>query len=241
MAFATTMGGEMGSDLGLGLGPEDYKKLFDQMQSWEGEGWSKFFVKITWGLASGYAGSFLINSSKARLFKVKSYMDADFDVRIDKNSVKAFTKDGIEIGDVLDDGLVKGKYSKRTFDPLKAGGVIKKLDWKNAVIDNNGLKIIKKHLSRFGASSQNSKAIKRIEDIIDGKIEVTAYDKRFYTHELREYERYQKLGIGDGVNDPDAWNHAHSATLEDYSINETKSPVYHPDTEPTIDDLLNEY
>ncbi|NJO03642.1 MAG: S-type pyocin domain-containing protein [Bacteroidia bacterium] len=145
------------------------------------------------------------------------------------------------MGDILESGLVKGKFSGRSFDPSKAGGPIQRLDWKSVKIEQRGIEIVKKHLSRFGKSSQNEKAVKRLEDILTGKTNITDYDKRFYTHELREYERYQALGIPDNVNDSKTWENAHSATLEDYQIHETKTPVYHPDTEPTIDDLLNEY
>ena len=72
--------------------------------------------------------------------------------------------------------------------------------------------------------------LERLEAIERGELEITDYDKRFYTHEIREYERYKNLGIEDGV-DPgyDVWNDVHTATLEDYKINEIEQPLYHPD------------
>ena len=161
--------------------------------------------------------------------------------KVAKGGVSKYGQKLDEIGEILEGGLVKGKYSKRTFDPNLAGGKILDMDYKTVTITKEGIETVKRHLSRFGKSSQNEKAIKRLEDILEGKTSVTDYDKKFYTHELREYDRYQEIGIPDGVHDSKVWENAHSATLEDYRIHETQNSVYHPDTEPTIDDLLNEY
>ncbi|RZK16152.1 MAG: pyocin [Hymenobacter sp.] len=72
--------------------------------------------------------------------------------------------------------------------------------------------------------------ITRLAQIAAGKLSSTDFDKRYYTHELREYERYRALGVPDG-SDPgyEVWNDAHSATLEDYQLNERVQPLYHPD------------
>ena len=61
--------------------------------------------------------------------------------------------------------------------------------------------------------------IARLQQIEQGKLTATDWDKRFYTHELREYERYHALGIADGM-DPgrEVWNNAHTATLEDFGL-----------------------
>jgi hypothetical protein len=40
----------------------------------------------------------------------------------------------------------------------------------------------------------------RLEKILHGSIEATDTDKRFYTHEIRELERYRRLGIADNIN-----------------------------------------
>ena len=40
--------------------------------------------------------------------------------------------------------------------------------------------------------------IERLEKIIKGEMKPTDTDKRFYTHEIRELERYRNLGIKDG-------------------------------------------
>jgi hypothetical protein len=88
---------------------------------------------------------------------------------------------------------------------------------------------VKLHISRFGDSSDNQVMIERLEKIITGDIEATDVDKRFYTHEIRELERYRRLGIPDGVEPNDrgeTWNNTHSAALEDYRINEVAQPLY---------------
>jgi len=57
---------------------------------------------------------------------------------------------------------------------------------------------------------------------------------RFYTHELRELDRYRNQGIPDDV-DPgyDDWNDMHTATLEDFGLSDldsnNNSVLYHPD------------
>jgi hypothetical protein len=63
----------------------------------------------------------------------------------------------------------------------------------------------------------------RLRRIADGKIESTQHDLNFYTHEMRESERYSNLGWECGQpSHPDAayelWNNAHTATLEDYGL-----------------------
>lgn len=65
-----------------------------------------------------------------------------------------------------------------------------------------------------------------------GEIKATDIDKRFYTHEIRELERYRNLGIKDREvpnNIDEVWNNTHTATLEDYNINERTQPLYTPE------------
>lgn len=64
-------------------------------------------------------------------------------------------------------------------------------------------------------------------------------DLRFYTHELRKYLRYKKLGYSIGQpSDPDQaydlWNNAHTATLEDYGLKEGFGVLFHPSVEDMI-------
>ncbi|HCR1105465.1 TPA: S-type pyocin domain-containing protein [Klebsiella aerogenes] len=132
------------------------------------------------------------------------------------------------------DTNAKGKYSGREFNTDKAGGPVKNLDWSGAVIDSAGLDKVKIHTARFGVSPENAVMIERLEKIIKGEMKPTDTDKRFYTHELRELERYRNLGIKDGEvpkNYAEVWNNTHTATLEDYKINERTQPLYTPEAE----------
>ncbi|MBC8954504.1 Hcp family T6SS protein CtsH2 [Xenorhabdus sp. PB62.4] len=126
-------------------------------------------------------------------------------------------------------GTEKGKYSGRTYDPDKAGGPIQDLDWRNVEITQEGLDKVKLHTSRFEESIDNTIMIERLEKILSGEILTTDYDRRYYTHEIRELERYRVVGVPDGVHDEDIWNHAHAATLEDYKIHERTYPLYTPE------------
>jgi len=134
----------------------------------------------------------------------------------------------------LGKGSIIGKYSKRPFNPENAGGPILKLKWTKAKITKEGIEIVKKHLSRYGPVPANEKMLKRLEKIERKEIEITDWDKRFYTHELREYERYQSIGIKDGeLTDYDLYNDLHTATLEDFKLSEFDKNgmdnIYHPD------------
>jgi hypothetical protein len=125
-----------------------------------------------------------------------------------------------------------GKYSGRKFNTDKAGGPIEDLDWKNAKIDRAGIDKVKLHTVRFGEDSGNKIIIDRLEKILKGELAVTDTDKRFYTHEIRELERYRNLGVKDGEvpkNKDEVWNNAHTATLEDYKLNSDESLFYTPE------------
>jgi hypothetical protein len=123
----------------------------------------------------------------------------------------------------------RGHASGREFDPESAGGPIQQLDAGEARITNEGIQEATAHLQRFTgggpleASEQGM--LDRLTSIAAGDIEPTPYDLNFYTHELDEAGRYAQLGLGpeSGVDlgRPemyDAWNHVHTAALEDYGI-----------------------
>ncbi|HEY8936092.1 MAG TPA: hypothetical protein VIM65_12760 [Cyclobacteriaceae bacterium] len=78
--------------------------------------------------------------------------------------------------------------------PNMAGGAIAKLGWQTAKIEKAGIDNVKKHLSRLEPDDWNAAMIKRLEDIEAGKLQPTDFDKRFYTHELNEFNRYKELG-----------------------------------------------
>jgi hypothetical protein len=126
----------------------------------------------------------------------------------------------------------KGKYSGRDYNTDKAGGPIQNLDWKDAKIDRAGVDKVKLHAGRFGESPENKIMIERLEKILKGELQATDTDKRFYTHEIRELERYRNLGVKDGEvpeNDAEVWNNTHTATLEDYKLSSDESLLYTPD------------
>jgi uncharacterized membrane protein YqiK len=58
---------------------------------------------------------------------------------------------------------------------------------------------------------------------------VTDTDLRYYTHEIRELDRYRAFGYSDSASPSDEsqiWNNAHTATLEDYKLGSELSLLY---------------
>ncbi|MBJ2303322.1 MULTISPECIES: S-type pyocin domain-containing protein [Pseudomonas] len=126
----------------------------------------------------------------------------------------------------------KGEHSGRMYNPDKAGGPIQSLDWTTAAVTQEGIDLVKLHTSRFDPSDANVVMIDRLEKILTGELAITDVDKRFYTHEIRELERYRALGIADGVkpNDDGAtWNNTHAATLEDFKLKDADELLYTPE------------
>ncbi|WP_223545983.1 S-type pyocin domain-containing protein [Pseudomonas sp. A-B-19] len=125
----------------------------------------------------------------------------------------------------------RGKYSGRLFNPAKAGGPILDLDWTSATVTQAGIDLIKLHTGRFRSSDANAIMIDRLKKILLGELVITDVDKRFYTHEIRELERFRALGVADGVNSDDGvvWNNTHAATLEDYKVKDAFELLYTPD------------
>ncbi|MNM63883.1 Pyocin-S2 [compost metagenome] len=126
----------------------------------------------------------------------------------------------------------RGKYSGRFFNPAKAGGPILDLDWASATVTQAGIDLVKLHTGRFRPSDANAIMIDRLKKILLGKLVITDVDKRFYTHEIRELERFRALGVVDGVDPNDdgvIWNNTHAATLEDYKVKDAFELLYTPD------------
>jgi hypothetical protein len=122
--------------------------------------------------------------------------------------------------------IEKGSISGRPFDPSKAGGKILNLSYTKVKITNKGINIVKAHVCRFNPIGDDErKMVERLIKIAAGELLAEPVDKRFYSHELREYLRYKKLGFQTGQpNNPDEayelWNNVHTATLEDYRLKE---------------------
>ncbi|WP_224790773.1 S-type pyocin domain-containing protein [Pseudomonas fluorescens] len=125
--------------------------------------------------------------------------------------------------------IVEGEHSGRDFNPEEAGGPILKLEWKIATAAREGTDVVILHTSKFPSSNANKVMIDRLERILSGELEMTDTDKRFYTHEIREFERFRALGYSD-TETPDisspAWNNVHTATLEDYKLKDDPTLLY---------------
>ncbi|MEJ8294381.1 RHS repeat-associated core domain-containing protein [Delftia tsuruhatensis] len=126
--------------------------------------------------------------------------------------------------------------SGRNFEPENAGGVVRELNTNRVKVTERGIGVVEKHLARFGQDDSNDFMISRLKSISNGKIPAEQVDLNFYTHELREYVRYRRLGWEKGVPSSSdeayrLWNNTHTATLEDYGLNEKMipNPLYHKD------------
>lgn len=125
-----------------------------------------------------------------------------------------------------------GTFSGRPFNPEKAGGPIERLDWRDATFSRAGVDLVKLHISRFEPSDANNIMIDRLEKILQGESQATDTDKRFYTHEIRELERFRALGLPDRIRPEDrgeTWNNTHTATLEDYQLTSAFELLYTPE------------
>jgi RHS repeat-associated protein len=134
-------------------------------------------------------------------------------------------------------GSHSGTSSGRPFSPDEVGLPIssKPLSTDGVVITNQGVDKVEQHLARFGSDPQNEAQLRRLRDIASGVLKATQADLNNYTHELREYLRYKRLGYQTGVpSNPDEanrlWNNAHTATLEEYNLKEGFGILYHSST-----------
>lgn len=170
------------------------------------------------------------------LKKVEEYISNGFIITKSNEDLILSQSDGIILGrldpnDVYfpNEMRVLGSFSKRHFDPTDMGGLIIKKSWKDATITQTGIDDIKVHLSRFeDFEGNNAFMIDRLQQIKNGQIPISDFDKRFYTHELEEFSRYKAKGIANGTNNENFYYNAHTASLEVFSINEISSPIYHP-------------
>ncbi|MBU6956614.1 S-type pyocin domain-containing protein [Pseudomonas sp. CVAP len=128
--------------------------------------------------------------------------------------------------------IVEGEHSGRDFNPEQTGGPVLEMEWRSATASQAGVNMVNLHTSRFLPSDANKVMIDRLERILKGELEITDTDKRFYTHEIRELERFRALGYGD-TEMPDAdssvWNNVHTATLEDFKLKDDPTLLYTPD------------
>ena len=133
--------------------------------------------------------------------------------------------------------IEKGATSGRPFNPSKAGGKILNLSYQNVKITDKGVGLVEAHVRRFNPVGEAElRMVERLRGIATQTLVAEPVDLRFYTHELREYLRYKKLGYPTGQPaDPDQayelWNNAHTATLEDYKLKEGFGVLFHPSVE----------
>jgi hypothetical protein len=131
----------------------------------------------------------------------------------------------------------KGATSGRPFNSSKAGGKILNLSYQNVKITDQGVVLVEAHVRRFNPVGEAElRMVERLRSIATETLVAEPVDLRFYTHELREYLRYKKLGYptGQPTNPDDAyelWNNAHTATLEDYKLKEGFGVLFHPSVE----------
>jgi Pre-toxin TG len=129
----------------------------------------------------------------------------------------------------------RGAASGRVFDETAAGIPVRDLAGTQSKIKitHHAVDVVESHVSRFGPDAANQHMIQRLRNIASGKMVATQVDRNFYSHELREFTRYRKLGWKTGVptnNELKAalWNNTHTATLEDYRLSSKLSELYTP-------------
>ena len=128
--------------------------------------------------------------------------------------------------------IIEGEHSGRDFNPEQTGGPTLDMKWEPAIVSQEGANIVTLHTSKFLQSDANKVMIDRLNRILRGDLEATDTDKRFYTHEIREFERFKALGYGDTeMPDPHSpvWNNVHTATLEDFKLKDDPSLLYTPE------------
>jgi len=169
----------------------------------------------------------------------------------DINALNSLGIDGLEIlevnGQVIAkiDGLeimVEGGYpgteygiaSNRWFinHPQFTGDIIRPLTYHDVSITHQGIDIVEVHLNRFGQDEANDIMVNRLRQIANGTLKPDNTDLKFYTHELREYERWVLMGWDTvGPVNPNEfanlWNNTHAATLEDYNLTANWEDLYH--------------
>src|SRR5262249_28225891 len=149
----------------------------------------------------------------------------------------------VEVVSKLPPGEEIGAASGRRYAPGKAGGAVRELDYSKIKFTGKGVDVVDAHVRRFEGGGESELAmVDRLRRIARGELAPTDFDRRFYTHELRESVRYRALGLGG--NAPlehlpiEVWNNLHTATLEDYRIAERlpdgRRALFHPDIAETI-------
>jgi hypothetical protein len=160
---------------------------------------------------------------------------------------------GIKIANAIETGALTAKIQKGLkapkgargplsawdgFDEALAGGPVRELTTNRIKVTGRGIDVVEHHIGRFGPDKANSVMVDRLRRIANGELTATAPDLNFYSHELREFVRYRRLGWKTSVpSDVDAmtdlWRQTHTGSLLDYGLPWQKrlsDPLlYHPD------------
>ncbi|MFU2327152.1 S-type pyocin domain-containing protein [Pseudomonas sp. NFX98] len=131
-----------------------------------------------------------------------------------------------------DGATAVGMHSGRKFNPEKSGGPILELDWRTATVSRQGVDLVRLHTARLDQSDANDIMIRRLEKVLKGELVLTDTDRRYYTHEIRELERFRAMGLSDVFMPEEGspeWNNAHTATLEDFKLGASDSLLYSAD------------
>ena len=121
-------------------------------------------------------------------------------------------------------------YRLRPYDLSKAGGPLQRLSAAGVQITKEGVDQVRKHIARFEPSPLNAQMMLRLQQIAEGQRASNQRDIYYYTHELREYQRYSNLGWESG-QPAEAWeayvlwNNTHTAALADYHISDADLPT----------------
>jgi hypothetical protein len=177
--------------------------------------------EVTQNLRDGDVGSAMLNTALAVTPMLAGWMD---DVLRNTDNVPTYLT--VPTSNSSQYWGARGQYSGREFDPDWAGGPIRELSMENVKITQSGIDVVEQHITRFDGGGEYEMAmLDRLRRIVLGEIPATQYDINFYTHELREFVRYRRLGYETGLP-PDAetqgilWENTHAATLEDYQLHE---------------------
>jgi hypothetical protein len=125
------------------------------------------------------------------------------------------------------------------FREVLAGGPIRNLTVRRVRITHKGIDVVQRHIARFGPDRANEIMVDRLRGLLWGELHPTDWDRYFYSHELREFARYRRLGWREGVPPGDAatdlWRQAHCAILEEYALPlHCQDVLYRPDAQPYL-------
>jgi len=131
------------------------------------------------------------------------------------------------------------------FDEALSGGPVRDLTTSRVRVTNRAIDVVERHIARFGPDAPDEGMVARLRRIAAGELKATAQDLNFYTHELREFVRYRRLGFESGLPKPppgwkaadkatdfatEVWRNTHTATLDDYGfpLKRELELLYHP-------------